>query len=263
MRPFKAETTGGDVAVISAPWLAHHILATPDDKLSLTIHSAKWGTAKDSRSVLDPIVKHLRNAVMLRVNNDAFPGPDPAWGDDSKYVEVTYSHSGSGGKQTVMREQGQWLLLPEDPMAKAEIASLEQRLTRMKAGLQDLQKAGELQLIAQESRYLKSILLNIEQDAKVVHDEAALETIKRPLSIAALSTDDTWKWYHKSLSHFQRAYEIHRIHVLNASVQSDVVANAVVHVSTIDFQQAIEMLERNTNQLLTRQNEIIIKYNNM
>lgn len=234
-----------------------------DDKLHLTIHEAQWGTAVDRISVAESLSSQTRNALMLRVTPDVFPGPDPAWGDDSKYVEVTYSHSGSGGRQTVTRKQGQWLLLPEDPVARTEIASLTQRLQRMKGGMLNLQNAGELHAVADESLYLRSKLLEIEETAKQESDEAALLPLKRPLSVESLPKDALWKCYHKALWHFQRLYEFHRIRVMNSQVHSDVVANAVIQTSVVDFQQVVTMLEKDRDALLARQREIVVEYNNI
>ena len=68
--------------------------------------------------------------------------------------------------------------------ARTEIASLTQRLQRMKGGMLDLQNAGELHAVADESLYLRSKLLEIEETAKQESvDEAALLPLKRPLSI--------------------------------------------------------------------------------
>ena len=77
------------------------------DALQLKIHSAKWGTDLDHKPVEDALNAKPRNALMFFVNQDAFPLPDPAWGNDNKYLEVTYSHSGSGGQHSIKRKQGE------------------------------------------------------------------------------------------------------------------------------------------------------------
>ncbi len=99
-----------------------------DDFLDLTILKANWGNALSRKQVDEAIKSMPRNALMFHVNHDAFKRylpnlPDPAHGDDNKYVEVEYSYSGSG-PLTVRRKQGEWICLPEDPVMRAEIKRL-------------------------------------------------------------------------------------------------------------------------------------------
>jgi hypothetical protein len=67
---------------------------------------------------------------MFYVNQDAFPLPDPAFGKDNKYVEVSYSYSGSG-PLTVRRKQGTWIVIPEDPWLKGENDRLSQQVQEL------------------------------------------------------------------------------------------------------------------------------------
>jgi hypothetical protein len=85
------------------------------DHLQLQIHSAIWGTDASHSQVGGTIDGKPRNALAFFVNQDAFPLPDPAHGVDEKYVEVKYSYTGSGPK-TIRRKQGEWIVLPEDPV---------------------------------------------------------------------------------------------------------------------------------------------------
>jgi len=59
--------------------------------LQLKIHSATWGNQASRNDVCEALTAKPRNALMFFVNQEAFPLPDPAWGDDNKYVEVVYS----------------------------------------------------------------------------------------------------------------------------------------------------------------------------
>ena len=97
------------------------------DPLQLQIHSATWGIENSVNAVRDVIDAKTRNALMFYVNQDAFPLPDPALGKDNKYVEVSYSYSGSG-PLTLRRKQGTWIVIPEDPCLKGENERLNQRV---------------------------------------------------------------------------------------------------------------------------------------
>ena len=100
------------------------------DPLQLRIHSANWGIQSSSSPVRDEIDAKTRNALMFYVNQDAFPLPDPALGNDNKYVDVSYSYSGSG-PLTVRRKQGSWIVIPEDPWLKEENERLSQRVREL------------------------------------------------------------------------------------------------------------------------------------
>ncbi len=91
------------------------------DPLQLEIHSATWGNKASRKSVIDAIRDKPRNALMFHVSQDAFPLPDPASGDDNKYIEVEYSYTGSA-RLTIQRPQGSWIILPEDPWPREKEA---------------------------------------------------------------------------------------------------------------------------------------------
>lgn len=97
------------------------------DPMQVQIHSATWGIENSLNTVRDAIDAKTRNALMFYVNQDAFPLPDPAFGIDDKYLDVTYSYSGSG-PLTARRRQGTWIVIPEDPWLKGETARLNQRV---------------------------------------------------------------------------------------------------------------------------------------
>ena len=117
------------VAVIVAFWDQIRIRRRPAraqnaslDFLELKILKADWGNAASQKPVDDIIRQMPRNALMFVVNPDAFrpydpSRADPAFGQD-KYLDVTYSYTGSG-PLTVRRTQGEWIILPEDPVARA------------------------------------------------------------------------------------------------------------------------------------------------
>jgi hypothetical protein len=96
-------------------------------KPQFTILKADWGNVHSIQSVADIIPRMSRNALTFYVNHYAFsdydPGrPDPAPGT-AKYLEVTYSWPGRE-PQTIRRNEGEWIVLPEDPVAKAELQRL-------------------------------------------------------------------------------------------------------------------------------------------
>lgn len=100
------------------------------DPLQLQIHSATWGIENSVNAVRDVIDARTRNALMFYVNQNAFPLPDPAFGNDNKYLEVTYSYSGSG-PLTARRKQGTWIVIPEDPWLKGENDRLSQQVREL------------------------------------------------------------------------------------------------------------------------------------
>lgn len=100
------------------------------DPLQLQIHAATWGIENSNNAVRDVINAKARNALMFYVNQDAFPLPDPAFANDNKYLEVTYSYSGSG-PLTAHRKQGTWIVIPEDPWLKVENERLNQRVVEL------------------------------------------------------------------------------------------------------------------------------------
>ena len=107
------------------------------DPLQLKILSATWGIENSNNPVRDAIDVKARNALMFYVNQDAFPLPDPALGHDDKYLEVTYSYSGSG-PLTARRKQGSWIVIPEDPWLKGENEHLNQRVLELAEECDDL-----------------------------------------------------------------------------------------------------------------------------
>src|SRR5258706_6164998 len=121
-----------------------HVLTTALDKAKQTIaihehaacelkiSNAFWGTDTGKNCVTDVLNSKPRNALMLYINQDAFPLPDPAYGNDDKYLEVTYCYGGRD-PSTVRRTQRQYMILPEDPWLMSENQRLTQAVTKLKA----------------------------------------------------------------------------------------------------------------------------------
>ena len=241
-------------------------LATPqissgiDDALQLRIHSAKWGTDLDSADVTSGLSAKQRNAIMFFVHPGAFEVPDPATGKDEKYVEVTYSFSGSDGPHTVRRFQREWLIIPEDPVAKKELQQTRKRIEQLESGRDDIRTAGELRLLASQSARLRETLLEIANTLKSESGSAGLAHLSQPLSLAMFPSQPLpWKWYHRSMWRFIGFYERLRAEVIGRSIVSDITEAGVV-TRLLRFKPRIKSAQGNEKALLEQAAVIMARY---
>lgn len=200
----------------------------------LQIISASWGAEYPRPQVRDVIDGKPRNAVMFYVANDFFGVPDPAVGNDEKYVEIEYSYGGKQIQKTT-RKQGQWIVLPEDSSLKRRISDLEETVEeerrksdeqrasysrevtagqKLQADLQRerarsrplVERAGVLRSKAGQADWLRNRLEEIWHlyDA----DKEANEALLYPLSSNAIP-DVIKEGRHKALWDFRSLYRSH------------------------------------------------------
>jgi|ERR1051326_3235119 hypothetical protein len=120
----------------------------------LQIHSAAYGTGPDTDVPVDEAVKRQpRDGLIVVVSNDAL-GCDPAFGNDTKRLEVEYSYDGARPVK-VSRPQGSRLVLPEDSWAKAELQRLTREIDTAKASLEEIKAEHAKQLEESKDLYMK------------------------------------------------------------------------------------------------------------
>jgi hypothetical protein len=111
----------------------------------LRIHSALWGIAGNQISVREEIDNKLREALAFHVSPSSLGGRDPAEGIDTKFLEVKYSY-GDAAPVRVSRQQGQWMILPEDPIIPELCTQLSARSTAVDDRDKDMPEAPRLQV---------------------------------------------------------------------------------------------------------------------
>jgi hypothetical protein len=129
----------------------------------------------------------------------------------------------------------------------------------------DLEKSGQLTVLADEARVLCETINHIFSDATTLGDDNALKAIEHPFDATPLrqiADSGPWEWYLRSLSRFQAAYREHQARIAKYSplAKENIYQNADENVS---IQSAIKMLTDHQQALLDQATELRKPYENL